>query len=183
MICSSVCCLHNCLEISHLYDVYSTDVCQPVQYCMISAQLYDICTTVCMMSAYCYQYDVYSTLYYLLFCVILPRCVMSAQLYNVCLPIYCLPTSLMSAYLHDFNSVFDVCLPVWCLPTVWYLLNCMMSAYLYDFFNEWCLLNCIMSAYLSDVFLSVWYLLNCMISAYLSDVYLPVLYVPSSALV
>jgi hypothetical protein len=149
-----------------------------------------------------YLYDVCSTVWCLL------NCMMSAQLYEVCLPYnvlsigWCLPRVIAIFLYNFFLCLHGVWSTVWCLST------CMMSAQLYVVcLPEWCLLSCMMPAYLYDVFSTEWkmfahpydvclplYLptcmmsvnlyyvclrvksrLNCKMSAYWHNYYLPVL--------
>jgi hypothetical protein len=157
-------CLFNCMMSDQLCDVYTN---------MISAQLYDVCSTgnVCPPVWF------------------LPSCVMSVYLYGVFLSVWYLPTCLLNWMICStvYLTTCDVCSTVWCLPifmtsssplygvcsTVWCLPNC-MTCYLYYFF------------YLYDVCLSVWCfpylyavclpvcLLSFMMSAQLYNVCIPV---------
>ncbi len=112
---------------------------------MMTAYLYDVCSTVCLLT-----------------CKSLPTCMMSALL-------WCPYTCMMSAYLYDFRAF------VWCLPTCTKFPTCIMSAYQYDvcstviyafLYNAfppvrhvlfvWRLRTSMMSAQLCDVCLLVW---------------------------
>jgi hypothetical protein len=81
--------------------------------------------------------------------VFLSTCMMSAYLYDVRLPVWFLPTCVMSAQLYSMMSAHlnDVSSTVWCLPTCLFFPVCMISAVCH-------LLNCMMSAQLYDICLS-----------------------------
>ncbi len=138
--------------------------------------LYNVCLA--------YLYDVCSTVWCLL------NCVISAQPYDVCPTVWCLLNCMMSAQLYDVCSTVQyVCSTVWCLPTcmtsalldeVCFLLSCMISSYRYDVvllydvcLPVWCLLYWTMSSHLYDVYSSVWCLLSYAMSAQLCQVCLP----------
>ncbi len=96
---------------------------------------------------------------------------MSALLYDVCisdlfLPVLCLLYCKLSFYLSDVflpvwlsSHLFDACLHVW------HMLNCIVSAYLFDVCcTSWCL-----STYIGNFFLPLYFLLCFIMFIYLHD--------------
>jgi hypothetical protein len=95
-----VCCLYICMRFAYLYDV--------CHICMMSTVLYEVCLLSLLFFFLFFLYDVCSTAWYP------PTCMKSAQQYVACvslwrfltfimffLPVWCLPTSMMSVQLCD----------------------------------------------------------------------------------
>jgi hypothetical protein len=138
----------------------------------------DTCTVWCLPTCMVYLSTYVCWLYY----VFLPVQNSVCSLNDVCLPVWCLLTCIMSAYLYSvcytaclptsMTSAFlyYVCLLVLCLPIL-YLLICVMTAQLNDVcLSVWRLPTCSMSVWLpvpaNDI------LHNCMIPASLYDAWL-----------
>ncbi len=124
-------CLSTCMMSSNQYDICSTVWYLPrteclLPTCMTSANLYEVWSTVCSLLNYMITiYHMMSTLLYDVCLPVwfLPTCLVSAYGDDVFQPVWCLPPCVVSCQLYDICSLFEVCLPL-------YMPACLMSAHL-----------------------------------------------------